>query len=235
MIENSAIHYWVWGIDNVAYGPVELPELVKWIKAQHVTSADWIFRDDTRAWQRARELAELAPVLKAESGRGADTSARSGLNPSQLRRIKILADLPEDQLTSLLRYAEVVRVPAHKTVFSQGDPGDAMFLVLEGEVRARVMVGGRESTLATLETGECFGEISVLDQGPRSADVLANTDAVLLKVSAATLRKLFEEAPALAAPLLMGLGRLVVSRLRVTTKRYQDSIHFARAATADKR
>jgi CRP-like cAMP-binding protein len=105
-----------------------------------------------------------------------------------------------------------------------------MFLVLQGEVRARSMVSGRESTLSTLGVGECFGELAVIDEGSRSADVVANVETVLLKISGEALKRLFQEAPALAAPFLLGLSRTIAASVRRLTKRYEDSILFARTA-----
>ena len=88
----------------------------------------------------------------------------------------------------------------------KGENGDALFMVLEGEVERRVMVEGRGSTMATLGVEEWFGELAILDQGPRSADVIANQPTVLIKVSAGALKKMFTEAPALAAPFTLGAG-----------------------------
>jgi len=105
-----------------------------------------------------------------------------------------------------------------------------MFLVLQGELRARVMIGGRESTLSTMGVGECFGELAVIDESPRSADVIANMESVVLKISAGALKRVFQEAPALAAPFLLALSKTITSRVRTLTKRYEDSILFARTA-----
>jgi CRP-like cAMP-binding protein len=79
--------------------------------------------------------------------------------------------------------------------------------------------------------GECFGELAVLDEGPRSADVLANVESVILKISSIALKRLFKEAPALAAPFLLALSKTISSRVRNITKRYEDSILFSRAAS----
>ena len=123
-------------------------------------------------------------------------------------------------------------MPPFGTVVTKGEHGDALFMVLEGEVRARVMIGGQETTLATLGVGECFGELAILDQGPRSADVIANQPTVLIKVSEGALRKMLAEAPALAAPFMLALTRVIAQRVRVLTKRYEDTIQFSRAAGA---
>src|SRR6185369_12663059 len=155
-----------------------------------------------------------------------------GVQAGSLRRIKMLADVDERLLASLLTYLEVVKVPPFGTVVNKGEHGDALFMVLEGEVRARVMIDGKETTLATMGVGECFGELAIVDQGPRSADVLANQQTILIKVSDGALKKMFAEAPALAAPFTFALTRVIAHRVRVLSKRYEDSIHFSRTAGA---
>ncbi len=139
--------------------------------------------------------------------------------------------MDERQLASFLQYMEILKFLPNALVFNKGEHGDAMFCVLQGEVRARVMVGGRESTLSTMGVGECFGELAVIDESPRSADVVANVESVVLKISSGALKRLFQEAPALAAPFLLGLNKTITTRVRTLTKRYEDSILFARAAS----
>src|SRR5690606_12933572 len=121
-----------------------------------------------------------------------------------------------------------VNVNQFATVVTKGAHGDAMYMVLEGELRARSMVDGKETILSIIEPGEFFGEISILDHGPRSADIVANKPAILLRISTPGIDRILKEAPARAAPFLHGLGRSISSRLRTLTKRYEDSIHFSR-------
>jgi CRP-like cAMP-binding protein len=233
MQTDTSINYRAWGADNIAYGPVELPGLVTWIKQGKVTANTWVFKEQDGTWSRVSDLTELKVLFKSKLPPGAAASAGAlGIQPGSLRRIKMLADVDERLLASLLTYLEVVKVPPFGTVVNKGEHGDALFMVLEGEVRARVMVGGQETTLATLGVGECFGELAVVDQGPRSADVIANQPTVLIKVSEGALRKMFAEAPALAAPFMFALTRVITQRVRVLTKRYEDSIHFSRTAGA---
>jgi hypothetical protein len=231
MQDNAAVQFRLWGFDNIAYGPVELPTLVTWVREGRVLPTSWVFRNDKAEWVRAAEMSELKLFFKTKPAPGSGGATAAGaITPGSLRRIKILADMEEPQLASLLQYLEVLKLLPNATVFRKGDHGDAMFMVLEGEVRARVLIDGRESTLSTMTPGECFGEIAVIDQGPRSADVLANVESVLLKISAAALKRLFQEAPALAAPFLLALSKTITGRVRNLTKRYEDSIHFARTA-----
>jgi CRP-like cAMP-binding protein len=233
MEPESKENYRTWGVDNIAYGPVALPTLEGWIQEGRVLADTWVFKEADQAWSRASDLPELKVVFKSKPSPSAAASAGTlGIKPGSLRRIKMLAHVDEQLLASLLSYLELVQVAPFGTVVTKGEHGDALFMVLEGEVRARVLIDGRETTLTTMGVGECFGELAIVDQGPRSADVIANQPSILIKVSAAALGRLFAEAPALAAPFLFGLTRVIAQRVRALTKRYEDSIHFARAARA---
>lgn len=231
MQDNPAVQFRTWGNDNISYGPVELPGLVEWIRQGRVMRNTWVFRDDKTEWARALDLPELKILFKSKTPATVATATAHGITPGALRRIKLFADMDERQLASFLQYMEVLKFPPGATVVNKGEHGDAMFLVLQGEVRARVIVAGRESTLAVMSVGECFGELSVLDESPRSADVIANLESIILKISSGALKRLFQEAPALAAPFLLGLNKTITSRVRTLTKRYEDSILFARAAS----
>src|SRR5208283_1580119 len=92
----------VWGIDLTPYGPVELPSLVSWVKDERVTADTWVFVGKTGAWQKAAEIPELQMFFsKKTSSSGnsalADGSPR-GIEARSLRRVKILADMTDEQL-----------------------------------------------------------------------------------------------------------------------------------------
>lgn len=227
--------YRVWGADNISYGPIDLPVLTAWIKQNRVTAHHWIFLDDSNRFVKAAELPELKALFEpGAEAPPAGAAAVQRIKPGSLRRIRIFAEMGDQQLESFLQYLEIVEYRPFGSVVKKGEPGDAMFLILEGELRAFVMIDGKETTLATMKAGEFFGEISLLDQGPRSATVLANADSVVLKFSAESFRHMLREAPALAAPFLYALSRGIVSRVRLLTRKYEDSIHWSRVAHAAK-
>ena len=228
---DASVNYRTWGHDNIAYGPVELPALVTWIKQGKVTANSWVYKEPDRAWSRASDLSELKVLFKSKLPAQAAASAASlGIQPGSLRRIKMLADVDESLLASLLTYLEVVKVPPFGTVVNKGEHGDALFMVLEGEVRARVMIDGKETTLATMGVGECFGELAIMDQGPRSADVVANANSVVVKISSRAFNELAKAAPEIATPFLLAIGRTLTARIRADNKRYGDSVKLSRAA-----
>ena len=127
-------------------------------------------------------------------------------------------------------FMEVEKVPQWAVIVKQGDCGDAMYLILQGELRVRIDVAGKETILTTLGIGDFFGDISLFDQGPRSADVVANVDSTLLKVSSSAIDQLAKEAPEIATPFLLAIGKTLTARIRADNKRYGDSVKFSRAS-----
>lgn len=224
----------VWGADQAAYGPVELPILVSWIQGERVTADTWIYDAKNGAWQKAANVPELQMFFRKKTS-GASAVARSvssltGIEPRTLRRVKILAGMTDEQLARFAEFMEIENVPAWQVLVKQGDTDSTMYLILEGEFRVRVNIGGKETTLATLGMGEFFGDISLFDHGPRSADVVANSDGVVLKVTSSAFDKLAVEAPELATPFLLAVGKTLAARIRFDNKRYSDAVKFARAA-----
>jgi CRP-like cAMP-binding protein len=229
--------YKVWGVDNVVYGPVELPMLVNWVQEDRVTSDTWIFIEARNDWQKASRVNELqlffqdARPLKSPTLYDTELMPRApGLKPGSLRRIKIFGAFSDDQLARFVQFMEIHEAKQFSTLVKQGDPGDAMFLILQGEVRVRMIIAGKESILATFSNGDFFGEIALFDHGPRSADVIANEDSILLKISASSFQKVVDQAPDLAAPFLLAIGKTLTGRIRADNKRYRDTIAFARSA-----
>jgi hypothetical protein len=234
---NTNSQFIVWGEDLSPYGPVELLTLADWIKDERVTADTWIYHEPTKSWQTAAQMTELQPLFSvaASAADSAQSSAMPGLTirPAVLRRIKILGGLSDPQLERFAQFMALEKVQQWTQIVRQGDLSDAMFLVLEGELRVRLMVGGKESILATLGPGEFFGDISLFDHGPRSADVIANTDSLLLKITSPAFDKLSKEAPEIAAPFLFAVGKTLTARMRADNKRYRDTIYFARTAGGD--
>ena len=100
--------------------------------------------------------------------------------------------------------------PAGTVIAREGDPGVGLFILLDGT--AEVSIGGRKK--ATLGPGEFFGEIALLDGGPRTATVTAKTDVQLLGLTEWVFRGLMSEHPTIALKTLQQMA----GRLRVATK-----------------
>jgi glutaminase len=128
---------------------------------------------------------------------------------------ELLAGLSDAELRAVQRVAELQPVSSGQTVFRTGDAADAMFFVLAGSVSVRVpLASGRSHRLSTLGAGVAFGEMAILDAQPRSADIVADEDSALARLSVDDLQALAVEHPNLAATLYRNLSVALSRRLR---------------------
>lgn len=103
--------YFIWGVDDAPYGPVQLPVLIDWINDERVVPETWIFSREAGNWQRASEIPELKNHFALKfTGLSDGATSRVGIKPGSLRRIKILADLKDAQLAHLAEYMELQEV-----------------------------------------------------------------------------------------------------------------------------
>jgi signal transduction histidine kinase len=130
----------------------------------------------------------------------------------ELRQIPLFADLSEEDLERLYRMAETVSIPAGQLVLREGDPGDSLYVVLEGELEVTKRQGSQDVLLALYDPGQFFGEMALLEQAPRSASVRTVQESRLLVISQAAFQSLLSCNP--SAPLR--ILHTVTSRLRST-------------------
>lgn len=113
------------------------------------------------------------------------------------------------------------RVPRGAVIFAEGEPGDRMYVVLDGKVKlGQSSPDGRESLLAVLGPGEVFGELSLFDPGPRTSTATAVTDAVVIALGHDNLRPWLAGRPEVAESLLQALAQ----RLRRTNEALADLV-----------
>lgn len=125
-----------------------------------------------------------------------------------LRNVPLFAGMPPGDLSYLAGIAEEVVYSTGEAIIRQGDHGDTMFLIVEGEVR----VHRGEAKLAVLTSKDYFGEMSILDGEPRSASVTALTDCLLLRINLADFHAILSQHFKVALAIIQTLTR----RLRET-------------------
>jgi CRP-like cAMP-binding protein len=123
-----------------------------------------------------------------------------------LKSIDIFAETPDHVLASVARIIEEVELLAGENFIQEGEPGDCLYLVIEGEVR----VHSNERTILTLGPGKTVGELALLDPEPRSASVTAVNDAFLFRID----REPFDEVLADRPEIGLGIIRTLTRRLR---------------------
>ena len=124
---------------------------------------------------------------------------------SYLQRVPVLQNCSRRQLRAISKITEVREAPAGQVLAQTGEPGDHFFFIVDGSAYVDVSPTVRPR----VGPGEFFGEMSLLDGGPRSATVVAETALRLLVIHRRNFRTLLKEAPALTERLLITLSQRV--------------------------
>jgi uncharacterized membrane protein len=117
--------------------------------------------------------------------------------------------LTEEDRIALAKVVDELQVPAGQTLFHAGDPGDSLFVVREGEIELFIKdTVGQKIVLHTAQPGDMFGELALLDTGPRTATALALTDSEVLVLDRDDLTLLFQRRPEAALQMLASMSGL---------------------------
>ena len=136
-----------------------------------------------------------------------------------LSAVPLLVRLTESDTRALGQVGQLRRFGAGTTVFSEGDPGDSLVVVIEGEVTVSVLsADGAEVALGKFGPGECFGELALLDGLPRSGTANATRETRALVVMRDDFSGWLDAGPAAGRALLETLSL----RLRATSDRISD-------------
>ena len=140
---------------------------------------------------------------------------------SVLHQSPLFASVDEDGAAALMELLTEQVVSKGGVLFHEGQPGDQLFLIIEGKVKlGHASADGRESLMAVLGPGEMFGELSLFDPGPRAASATALTEARVVRLDNAQLMPWLAGRPEVAASLLQALAR----RLRRTNEAMADLV-----------
>lgn len=138
---------------------------------------------------------------------------------AKLRSIPMFSDLDPEDLETLAGMVNLRQLPKGAFVITQNERGASMFLLVAGRVKVSLASpGGKELALNYLDAPAHFGEMSLVDAEPRSADVIAVTDVEVLSLDARDLADAIKVQPRLALALIATLSR----RLRHTIARLED-------------
>ena len=132
-----------------------------------------------------------------------------GLDPAALEGIEFFELLGDEDRRALAEVVDLVRLNAQEILFRAGEPGESLYLVRAGEVELSIRDNvGQKITLDTAGRGDFFGEIALLDAGPRTATAAALTDAELVELDRDDLLLLFRRKPEAALHMLAAMGRM---------------------------
>jgi hypothetical protein len=165
-----------------------------------------VFDDVDRALEWAEDELIKSAGAPPRTGQGA---------PVPLASVDLLSGMTPAEISVLEQHVQRQSFSGGTTVFAEGDPGSGLFVVTEGHASAYLkQAGAADIRLATFAPGTIFGELAILDSGPRSASIIADDDLACLVLSQDQFSVLTTQAPSVAIKLLAGLGRELSHRLR---------------------
>jgi CRP/FNR family transcriptional regulator, cyclic AMP receptor protein len=134
--------------------------------------------------------------------------------PDLLAQVPLFEGLSRRHLKQITEHADEISFRPNETIVEAGQPGGSFFVVVEGE--AKVVRGPK--VLARVGPGEFVGEISLLDGGPRTATVVADTSVLAIRIFKSSFDKVLAQEPSVATKILMVVAR----RLREAERRIND-------------
>ncbi len=138
-----------------------------------------------------------------------------------VRQAPLFVGLEPEAATTIIESMTPVDVRRGKALFHEGEPGDRLYVVVNGKIKlGRTSPDGRENLVTVLGPGEMFGELSLFDPGPRSLTATAVSDTRLLGLGHTDLQAVLNSRPEVARPLLQALAR----RLRRTNDTLADMV-----------
>ncbi|MBT3271867.1 MAG: cyclic nucleotide-binding domain-containing protein, partial [Spirochaetales bacterium] len=134
--------------------------------------------------------------------------------PDFLAELPIFENLSGGQRKQVSRILHERKYTKGETVFNEAEPGAGLYIIESGRVAiTKHIEGGEPAVLATIEEGNFFGELALIDEIPRSATAIAFEDTVLLAFPKPDLDRLVSRHPQLAVKILYNLSRLVAQRM----------------------
>lgn len=146
-----------------------------------------------------------------------------------LRHVFVFRGLNQIQLAQFNKILAQRRVQAGERLLEEGDTPDSkggcMYIVLAGTFRVVKQVGEREQTLAELGPGEHFGEIALIDRGPRSASVVAATDGEVAMLTRDDFNRILDEFPEVRLKIYENFLESLCERLRSANENLLVAAH----------
>lgn len=148
-----------------------------------------------------------------------------------LKKIVIFSSLDAPEFQLLISLMNGQRCGKGETLFREGDKGAELFIVLTGKIGITVTLSdGNEMTISEIKAGDFFGEMSIIEQQPRSASAVALEETELLSLQASDFMKLIESAPPVAVKILHKMLGISAERLSSTGRFVSEMVQWGETA-----
>lgn len=143
-----------------------------------------------------------------------------------LDKTQLADEFSWDQIVKISGFLSAYYADNGDVIYKEGDHDESMAIIAKGSIKiTKTDTNNNTSTLAQLHASQSLGEMALIDGEPRSADVIASTNVILLILSKKNLNQLAKKIPALGMKLLWKIARTISQRLRKTSSNLVENLH----------
>ncbi|HBR16208.1 MAG: hypothetical protein A3G39_00550 [Deltaproteobacteria bacterium RIFCSPLOWO2_12_FULL_43_16] len=149
------------------------------------------------------------------------------IDPKTLREMAFFSDLSEDELNAISKIVNKKNYKIGEAVFKENEDGTSMYIIRKGEVKAcKAAPDGELMTLTLMKDGEIFGEMSFLDERPRSATIIAISNTEAYWIDKHDFEKLVDTHPRMVYKILKNIIFTIHSIVRGMNTRYIEMVNY---------
>lgn len=135
---------------------------------------------------------------------------------------RLFTELAANDVQTILTYMAKTEYPEGAFIFRENETGEKMFLIDKGEVEVFVERSGKHITIAKLSSGDFFGEMGILRNNTRSANIIATENIALYELSREGLMEIISKEGILAARFLLNISEVLAERIASTNKEVEN-------------
>jgi len=140
---------------------------------------------------------------------------------------KVFYGLANEDINIILPLLYSQQFEKNKTIFNENEQGNAMYFIIDGSVKIIKKIDNtRTKTLSQLKTGDCFGEMSLIDGNIRSAGAVTVRDTTLAILTKEAFDSIIKAHPEISSKILMNLAKILTNRLREADEQILDILSF---------
>ena len=149
------------------------------------------------------------------------------ISTEAIKKMPLFEGMTDQEAAFIIPHLKVENYSTGDTVFKENSDGDKFFIILEGRVRISKEVNDKPKTLAILSAGDFFGEIALIDRGPRSASAAVLEHTQLVSMTEGAFKTLVNQNGTSAAKFLQALLLVFCKRIRNTNEHLRDVLAWS--------
>jgi CRP/FNR family transcriptional regulator, cyclic AMP receptor protein len=134
--------------------------------------------------------------------------------PDLLKGCPLFYELYDKEIEKIVQYCNVISFEPQEVVVTDGKEGNEIYIVLDGSVKVQKKLEHETLTIQNLGPGDVFGEMVLVSEKTRSADIIANTQCSVLEIGYNDIFNIFKKEPAIFGLIILNLSRLLAKRLK---------------------